>query len=144
MHGFTSSVFLLREILCMLLNYLRPTNVQLIIIKKMNYLPTLLPLCVVLPILVLNSPALCVWYVRPNGRPIPCPGRPCFTLDHYAEQTSLYFNAGATFVFLAGLRTRLNLTNTSDITLRGKGKDSDTNIYSAGTESQFSVKMSQE
>ncbi len=62
-----------------------------------------------------------VYYIKPESMSN-CSYHPCLTLDHVAEETH-YFTAGSVFIFLAGnhsFKTAINLTNISNITLRGE------------------------
>ena len=75
--------------------------------------------------LILGISARGVHHVKPSGSPTDtCPDQPCLVLS---DLTASQFTTGTTFLFLAGnhsLETSLNLTNISDVTLRGAGNTS--------------------
>lgn len=79
---------------------------------------------------MLASGGRSVYYVKPeNASNFSCPDQPCLTLDQYAENTSIYFTTGATFVFLPGnhsMQSTMKLKNISNITLRGTRQNSTT------------------
>ncbi len=73
-----------------------------------------------------------IYYVMPdNTSASSCPDQPCLTLNLYAEQSSVYFTTGATFVFLSGnhsLQSSISLNSVSNITLRGTEHNSSATI----------------
>ena len=83
-----------------------------------------LALFFILHVIVLSASIHNVHYVKSdNSLQFSCPGQPCLTLDQYNQQTETYFTTGSAFVFLAGnhtVNTTINLTNISEITLRGE------------------------
>ena len=62
-------------------------------------------------------------YVLPaSSSPAECPADPCLTLEEYAQESSRYFTANSSFLFLPGchsLSTALHLTAVSNISFRG-------------------------
>lgn len=72
-----------------------------------------------------------VRFVKPSNMSTDCLHRLCLTLDQYAQQPETYFTTGSTFVFLAGnhsLQATVNITSTSDVTLKAETNDSRVNI----------------
>ena len=72
-------------------------------------------------------------YVLPNDSFPSCPGRPCLTIEQYAQQAGTYITSGSTFMFMAGnhsLESDVHLANVSDLTLRGEGNETLVNIRS--------------
>ena len=64
-----------------------------------------------------------IHYVIPNdGSTTNCPGSPCLSINHYAENTTGYFTNSSTFIFLAGnhsATTTLVVTHVYNLTLQG-------------------------
>lgn len=88
---------------------------------------------VVLQVLALTCTSISrIRYVKPgNVSSSSCPGQPCLTLEQYTEHTLAYFTVGSTFVFLPGnhsVKSSINLSNVSDITLRGTEYNSSATI----------------
>ena len=91
----------------------------------------------ILQVLVLTSVSTQiqkVHYVKTSNLPSSsCPDQPCFTLHHYMVHTSKYFTSGSTFVFLSGnhtLESSIFLNDTSNITLKGAGYNSNATLVS--------------
>lgn len=77
-------------------------------------------------LLVLSSAVAVHVHHMKSSSSLACPALPRLTLDQYVEQTTTYFTDGAVFEFLPGkhhLQVVVNLTNVSDVVLRGKGTD---------------------
>lgn len=75
-----------------------------------------------------------VHYVKTSNSPSSsCPDQPCLTLHQYTLHASKYFTAASTFVFLSGnhtLESSIILNDTSNITLRGAGYNSNATLVS--------------
>lgn len=66
------------------------------------------------------SPVYCIKDSSPHNYQ----GQPCLTLEQYAQQPTSFFTDNATFLFSSGshnARTAINLTNVSNIILKGEG-----------------------
>lgn len=78
-----------------------------------------------------SSASMDTYYVKPNNYSSNCDNQPCLTLEQYVNESARYLTTGSTFLFLSGnhsLQTQVNLTNISNLTLRGKDNDSNINI----------------
>ncbi len=86
------------------------------------YVPAIACLLMFSSLIVPSTSTGEVYYVKPESMSN-CSYHQCLTLDHYVAEENHYFTAGSVFIFLAGnhsFQTTINLTNISNITLRGE------------------------
>ncbi len=86
------------------------------------YVPAIACLLMFSSLIVPSTSTRQVYYVKPESMSN-CSYHSCLTLDHYVTGETHYFTAGSVFIFLAGhhsFQTAINLTNISNITLRGE------------------------
>ncbi len=89
------------------------------------YVPAIACLLMFSSLIVLSTSTGQVYYVKPESMSN-CSYHQCLTLDHYVAEETHYFTAGSVFIFLTGnhsFQTTINLTNISNITLRGEDND---------------------
>ncbi len=86
------------------------------------YVPAIACLLMFSSLIVPSTSTGQVYYIKPESMSN-CSYYPCLTLDDYVAEETHYFTAGSVFIFLAGhhsFQTTINISNISNITLRGE------------------------